>query len=224
MSMNDAKGKLIVIEGTDGSGKATQTKLLLERLKKEGYKTHTISFPRYGQESAREIEEYLKSAFGDPDKVDPYKASMFYAHDRLDASSEIYAALKTGHIVVLDRYVDSNAGHQGGKINNTKEREKFLKWLYKIEYVEHKIPRPDLVLILHLPAEIGQTLALAKKDKTVDAHEADLKHLKNAEAAYLWLAEKFPENHLVIECLDRNELQNPKKIHEMVWKEVKKIL
>lgn len=223
MSM-DTKGKLINMEGTDGSGKATQTKLLLERLKKEGYKTHTISFPRYGQESAREIEEYLKSAFGDPDKVDPYKASMFYAHDRADASSEIYAALKTGYVVVLNRYVDSNAGHQGGKIKDLKAREKFLRWLYKTEYAEHKIPRPDLVLILHLSAQVGQALALAVKDKKADAHEANLQHLKNAEAAYLWLAQKFPEDHKIIECLENGKILTPEKIHELVWKEIKKIL
>src|SRR3989344_2493977 len=128
------KGKLIVIDGTDGSGKKTQTQLLLERLQNAGYPALSVSFPQYGKKSAGLVEEYLGGRYGQPDEISPYAASLFYALDRFDLSAEIRAALDAGKIVITDRYVTANAGHQGGKLKNLSERKKFLAWLYDTEY------------------------------------------------------------------------------------------
>lgn len=226
----DMKGKLIVIEGTDGSGKATQTKILAERLKKEGKSVFTLSFPQYGKKSAGLIEEYLNGKYGDPSAVNPYAASLFYSLDRFDATREIRRRLDAGEVVILDRYVDSNVGHQGGKIKDLKERGKFINWLYEIEYGIFEVPKPDLVLILHVPAEIGQKLVQKKQTRNYiengkqDRHEADLEHLKNAEASYLWLAKNYPENHRIIECVEDNRLLTPEAISEIVYSNAKSVL
>ena len=224
-----SRGKLIIIEGTDGSGKSVQTKLLTEKLQKKGYEVAAASFPQYGKKSAGLVEEYLNGKYGKPENVSPYAASLFYALDRFDLSQELKKLLKNGFIVVLDRYVDSNAGHQGGKIKNSKERNKFLGWLYEIEYKILNIPKPNLTLILHMPADIShkliaqkKTRSYLKKGKTRDTHEADLNHLKAAEASYLWLARKYPKDHLVIECAEKGQPLSPEKIQEEIWRTVQK--
>ena len=218
------KGNLIAIEGTDGSGKKTQTALLLQRLKRSGIKAISASFPQYGKKSAGPVEEYLNGKYGDAAKVSPYAASLFYAVDRLDFSRELRDNLRRGFTVVLDRYVNSNAAHQGGKIKNQTEREKFITWLYDIEYKILGIPKPNATIILHVPAKIGQRLVTKKKKRAYlkggrrkDGLEANLSHLKAAEESYLWLAKKFPKNHRVIECLKRGTLLSPEEIHAKVF-------
>lgn len=217
-------GKLIVLEGTDGSGKGTQLKLLAARLRKEKRSIATLAFPQYGRKSAGPIEEYLNGRYGTkPSDVGPYAASLLYAIDRFDASTRIRAWLATGKIVLLDRYVDSNAGYQGGKIRKESECNKFLAWLYDLEYRILGIPKPDLVIILHVPARISQRLVGQKskraylKKGTHDAHERDLAHLKNAERSYLWLARTHPKDHHVIECVKNGRLLTPEEIHEKIW-------
>ena len=223
------KGKLIVIEGTDGSGKSVQTRLLAEKLKKEGRRIIAASFPQYGKKSTGLIEEYLNGKYGAPGAVSPYAASLFYALDRFDFSYELKKFLAEGLDVVLDRYVDSNAGHQGGKITNLKEREKFLSWLYDLEYRILGIPRPDVVLFLHVSAEIGQKLVAKKQQrlylergKTHDVNEGDIGHLKAAEESYLFLVKKYPKEHHMIECVRNGNLAAPDEIAAMVWSLVKK--
>jgi len=223
MDKNTSLGKLIAIGGTDGSGKATQTKLLLERLQKEEIKATSLSFPQYGKKSAGLVEEYLAGSYGKPNDVNPYAASLFYALDRFDISSEIQRLLELGFTIILDRYVESNAGHQGGKIADDKERDKFLQWLYKTEYGILEIPKPDLVIILRVSTEICQKLMHGEK-RTKDGHETDFNHLKNAERAYLWLAKKFPEDHVIIECVENGEILPPEEIGKIVWKHAVKIL
>lgn len=220
-------GKLIVIDGTDGTGKKTQTQLLLDRLQKEGYPAVSISFPQYGKKSAGLVEEYLNGKYGKADEVSPYAASLFYALDRFDLSGEIKKALAEGKIMVTDRYVDANAGHQGGKIKSIEERKKFISWLYGIEYDILGIPRPDVVFILHIPAEVGQQLVLKKQERIYfenggkwDLHEADLGHLKAAEESYLWLAEQYPQDHCIIECTENDGLLSREEIHEKLWQKV----
>ncbi len=214
------QGKLIVIEGTDGSGKATQTKLLMERLAKEGRKARTLSFPQYGKKSAGPVEEYLSGIYGRADKVSPYAASTFFAVDRLDLALTIRELLRDGFIVVLDRYVDSNVGHQGGKIKDAKERGKFVHWLYDFEYRILNIPKPDIVLVLHINARLGQELAKKREtDKGAhpDSHEGDIEHLENAEKAYLWLTKKYHKDHKLIECVEGGKLLSPEEVHKKVW-------
>lgn len=230
-SRKPKKGKLIVLEGTDGSGKGTQLKLLAARLARKKVPIATLAFPQYGKKSAGPIEEYLNGAYGTkPGDVSPYAASLLYAIDRFDAATKIRAWLAAGKTVVLDRYVDSNAGHQGGKIKNPAERKKFLQWLYNIEYRILEIPKPDLVIILHVPAAISQKLVGHKtkraylKNGTHDAHERDLTHLKNAEKSYLWFAKTHPKDHRIIECVEQGRLLLPEIIHEKVWNCLEKIL
>ena len=220
------KGQLIIIEGTDGSGKKTQAALLIERLKKEGRKAISKSFPQYGTKSAGPTEEFLSGKYGKPTEIDPYVSSVFYAVDRFDLSQELKNLLEADYIVILDRYVDSNVGHQGGKIKNSAEREKYVEWLYDFEYRIMNIPKPDLVLVLHVPAEFNeefisqkQTLFAVEKN-----HELGLEHLKNAESAYLWLAQKYPDDHKVVECVENETLLSPEKVHEKVWSIINKFL
>ncbi|TSC81400.1 MAG: thymidylate kinase [Parcubacteria group bacterium Gr01-1014_19] len=220
------QGKIIVIEGTDGSGKGTQAKILRERLTSKGFSVVGFSFPQHGEPSAVPVDQYLNGAFGDPDKVDPYLASTLFALDRSAAKNKLKEIRETGKIGVLDRYVDSNAGHQGGKISDPKEREKFLAWLYDLEYRQLGIPKPDLVIILRVPPRISQEMIAKKAAReyllagTHDGHENNLRHLENAEAAYIWLAQHDPEIHRLIECSDGSQLFPPEQIAEMIWREV----
>ncbi|MEK7097993.1 MAG: thymidylate kinase, partial [Patescibacteria group bacterium] len=128
------KGKFIVIDGTDGSGKTTQLGLLAERLKNLGHLVEIADFPQYNTKSAGLVEEYLSGKYGSADEVGPYRASIFYACDRYDASFKIRKWLEEGKIVISNRYVTANMGHQGGKIDGEKERKEYFDWLYNLEY------------------------------------------------------------------------------------------
>ncbi|MDP1719047.1 MAG: deoxynucleoside kinase [bacterium] len=222
-------GKIIVIEGTDGSGKGTQARLLSEKLTRDGFIVEKISFPQYGQASAGPIEEYLNGKYGDADKVSPYAASLLFAVDRFEAIPKIKAIRDSGKIGVFDRYVDSNAGHQGGKISDPGEREKFLAWLYDLEYNILGIPKPDLVIILHVSTDVNLELIGARGEKAhikegkKDGHEANEQHLRNAEQSYLWLAKHDPAVHRLIECMDGKRLRSIEEISGLVNSEVSKL-
>jgi len=237
MKKNPYPGKFIVFEGIDGSGKSTQTKLLINHLKKAGFKTAFIDFPQYGKKSAGLVEEYLTGKYGGSSEVGPYQGSIFYACDRYDASFQIRDWLNQGKIVVADRYIGANIGHQGGKIKNKKERSRFFKWLYELEYQTFKIPRPNLIFILKVPANIAQRLSghITDKEKRAkkklylgrkkrDIHEKDLSHLINAEDSYLQAAKEFPKDFKLIECFKGGKLLSPKTIHQKVWKITERIL
>jgi dTMP kinase len=231
MKKKSNQGKFIVIEGIDGSGKSTQEKLLTKSLEKEGYKISFIDFPQHGQKSAGLVDEYLTGKYGSANEVSPYQASVFYACDRYDASFKIRNWFKEGRIVIADRYIGSNIGHQGGKIKNKKGRKKYLKWLYNLEYGIFRIPKPDINFILKIPPKIAQVLcgrSMAKKRKYLggkkDIHEKDLNHLKNTEKAYLDIAKEFPRNFKIIECFRNGKLLSPEIIHQEILRKVKKIL
>lgn len=217
------KGVFIVIDGTDGSGKATQTKLLVERLQKEGYPIETISFPQYGKKSAGLVEEYLSGAFGPAFEVGPHRASIFYAADRYAAAPTIRGWLDAGSIVVADRYVGSNMGHQGCHFENDEERRAFYEWNDALEHETFGIPRPDKNLILHVPADISLELIRSREEGNkhggqTDMHE-NLEHLKKAERAYLHIANHFDSFHL-IECVEEGQMKTREAIHETVWQEM----
>lgn len=225
--MGNQKGIFISIDGTDGAGKKTQTKRLLERLEREGYPTATLSFPQYGKPSAHLVEAYLNGEFGDPTKLDPRLASVLYAIDRFDVAAKIRQDLREGKIVVTDRYVDANSGHQGGKILEPEKREEFLRWLYHLEYEILGIPKPDHVLVLHVPAAVGQERVGNKEardyiagGKTHDGHEGNIEHLLAAEASYLWLVAQHPHDHKLVPCKDGERLLSPEEVHERVWEHV----
>lgn len=202
------KGSFIVIDGTDGSFKGTQSEILLNRLRAEGKNAILTDFPRYGNPSAVFVEKYLRGEYGSADDVGAMRASIFYALDRYDASAEMRTWLADGNIIVSNRYVSANMGHQAGKIANKAERAKFLTWLKELEFGIFGIPVPDVNILLYMPPEIGQKLVDQKaeraytKGKKRDIHEADLAHLTNASNAYLEVAAS--ENWKVIRCVERD--------------------
>ncbi|HUD08914.1 MAG TPA: hypothetical protein VMQ48_02370 [Candidatus Saccharimonadales bacterium] len=220
------RGKFIVIDGTDGSGKATQTELLVKRFKKEGYKVKELDFPQYGKKSAGLVEEYLNGNYGTARDVGPYRASIFYACDRYAASFQVKTWLSEGNIVISNRYVTANMGHQGGKIKNKRERDKYFRWLYDLEYNIFSIPKPDINLILHVDAAIAQKLVDSKEKRDYikngkrDIHENDLKHLQDAEKVYLEIAQGFSGFQL-IECTKGGFIMSKKEISDLVWNRLK---
>lgn len=226
--MNGFPGKFIVIDGTDGSGKTTQLSLLKDRLEAEGQAVAVADFPQYNTKSAGLIEEYLSGKYGKADEISAYKASIFYAVDRYDASSQIRKWLTEGKIVLANRYTSANMGHQGCKISNPLERRVFFNWLYDLEYKIFEIPRPDLSIILHVESDIAQRLAKERKredwtGKTNDIHEDNLDHLKKAEQVYLEIANSFP-NFQLISCTKNSTLLERDEINFLVWLAVKKII
>ncbi|MBI4272932.1 thymidylate kinase [Candidatus Uhrbacteria bacterium] len=217
---------LIAIEGTDGSGKHTQVNLLRERFIQEGRTCVVFGFPQYGKKSAGLVEEYLNGKYGGSDDVTPHTASLFFALDRFDGSAQIRTHLEAGDIVLLDRYVDSNVGHQGGKIRDQDTRSAYVDWLYDLEFRILNNPRPDLTLVLHMPPSVGQELIKKKSKreyieggKTHDIHECDLTHLQHAQEAFLWLVKKFPQTHCTIECYT-DHLLPIEEIHQKIWCEI----
>jgi len=219
-----AQGIFIVIDGTDGSGKATQTKLLMEKIKQAGRQVKIIDFPQYGQKSAGLVEEYLNGKYGSALEVGPYRASIFYACDRYASSPQIKEWLAQGNIVISNRYVSSNMGHQAGKISDPQERDKFLQWLFELEYNLFGIPKPDLNILLYLPPEKGQELVDNKRPRDYiggqkrDIHEADLEHLKDAADAYQYVAKKY--NWQIIDCAPDNKLLTKEEISSLLWQTI----
>jgi len=226
------KGKFIVIDGTDGSGKATQVDLLDKRLKKEGQKVASIDFPRYYDNFFGEfIGKCLAGHYKGFLSIHPKIVSILYAADRFESSEQINKWLKKGYVVIADRYASSNQIHQGGKITNSLKRRDFLKWLDKMEYEIFKIPRPDLVIYLDVPVLISQKLLNSDVSRSKkkylggrkDIAEKDIKHLENARKSALKLVKEF-NNFIKINCSEKGKIFEREIIHEKVFQEVKKVL
>jgi dTMP kinase len=230
-------GKFIVFEGIDGSGKSTQTNLLTKYLRGNGYQVVKIDFPQHGQKSSGLVDEYLTGRYGTANEVGPYRASIFYACDRYDASFQIRKWLSEGKIVIADRYLASNIGHQGGKIKNKTKWREYVKWLYNLEYKVFNIPKPDVTVILKsdpyyslkLADKITDEEKLARRKSYLDGvkkdiHETDRAHLANALRSYLQAAEEFPKDFKVVECIRGGQLLTPKIIHQKIIKTINKSL
>lgn len=223
-------GKFIVIEGTDGAGKTTHLELIVAKLKAEGNAVEVMDFPQYGQKSAGPVEEYLNGKYGEANAVSPYAASLLYAVDRFDASYKIKAALAAGKIVLSNRYVSSNFAYQGAKIADPGQRQKLLYWIEELEYGTLSLPRPDLIVFLHVPAEISFEL-VAKKAKRAyleggkkrDIHESDIAYQKLVEQAYLELA-AHDKSVQTIECAPERELLPIEKIHSQVMSIIRSVI
>lgn len=214
-----------MIDGIDGSGKATQTKLLVKRLKKEGVKVKTIDFPRYYHNFfGKLLGEYLSGVYGDFTQVDPRVASVLYAADRYESAQEIRQWLAQGYVVVADRYVSANQIHQGGKIASLKERRTFMRWLDEMEHRVFQIPRPDLVIYLDVPFEVSKEWLkqkIAQRSKKYlngrkDVAEENLTYLKNSRASALMLV-KENKNWRKIECCQQMTCLSPEQVHERVY-------
>ena len=221
------QGKLIVIDGTDGSGKGTHAGMLIERLTRENRKVRLTDFPQYKNPSAYFVEKYLRGEYGTGDEVGPYRASLFYALDRYDASFNMRKWLADGEIIISNRYVSSNMGHQAGKIADPVEREKCIEWLKELEYGMLELPKPDANILLYVPPEVGQQLVDQKEardythGKKRDIHEADIDHLRQASLSYLEIAKK--EGWKVIDCTMHGgaTLRSIEDIHEEIYEYLK---
>lgn len=225
------KGKFIVIDGTDGSGKTTQVELLAKRLKSEGYKVQVADFPEYYDNFfGKFIGHCLSEQYYNWLKVHPKIASVVYAADRFESKEKIEGWLQKGYIVIANRYVSANQIHQGGKISSPKKREAFIKWLDEMEYKVFKIPRPDVTLYLSLPINIILNL-IDERDgkmkreylkKKKDVHESDKEFLINSRKSAMWLVNKIP-NFLKIDCAKGDKILSREAIHELIYEKVKMV-
>ena len=219
-------GKLIVIEGTDGSGKSTQFKLLTERLSREGTAFKCLEFPRYSEPSSTLIKMYLGGEFGShPSDVNSYAASTFYAVDRYASYKQDWGQwYEEGGLVLTGRYTTSNAVHQASK-EQGEDQTKYLKWLYEFEYDLLGLPRPDLTIYLDVPTDFTEKLMRRREQDTntkADIHEKDTTYLANcrrtgraAAGFYGWT---------VIECVRDGAMRSIEDIHEEIYAHVAKLL
>ncbi len=211
-------GKLIVIEGLDGSGKTTQVELLPEKLKNLSVESKLISFPDYEDPSSTLVRMYLKGEFGNkPDSVNAYAASLFYAVDRYASYkrhwSEYY---ENGGVVISGRYVESNAYHQMAKLPES-QWEEYLAWLYETEYKKTSIPKPDLVIFLDMPTEVSSALMSSRykgDESKRDIHEKDRDYLNSCRKAAKYAAEKC--GWRVISCAEGGKPRSIEEISEEI--------
>ena len=215
-------GKLIVIDGGDGSGKTTQAKLLVEYLKRQKIPAKYLDFPRYYSSfHGRTVAKFLRGEFGKIDQVSPYLASLAYALDRAAVKKEMDEFLQKGGYIIANRYATSNMAHQGAKFKDLKEKNKYLKWVYELEYKVHKIPKEDLVIYLYVPWQIGLSLTQKKpvrrylKGENADIQEKDLLYRKDVEKMFLDLAKKY-KSWVKIDCVVDDKLLSPAEIHKQV--------
>ena len=215
-----ARGKFIVLEGIDGSGKRTQLEMLARALAAKKVPFTQVSFPRYDGFFGKLVAQFLNGDFGPLDAVDPHFSALLYAGDRLEAKPKIEADLAAGRVVLADRYIGSNLAHQTARVLPA-NRAEFIAWLKHLEYRVYALPPEDLVVYLRVPAEEAQRLVGQKgaRDYTKlrrDLQEADIAHLKTASEVYDELAEQ--SNWVKVECLETeaHALRAPEEIHREV--------
>jgi len=228
-----SKGKFIVIDGSDGSGKKTQADILIGRLKEAGHDIAYYDFPQYYDTFfGKMVGEFLTGKFGEAQNADPYLASLPYAGDRWQASDKIKKDLAAGKIVISNRYTSSNMAHQAGKISDIAKKDEYLHWLEELEFNVYNIPKPDLVLYLFVPLEISQALLETKEQrqyvgkKAKDSVESDVNYLANSINEYLRLVDKYPD-WKKIDCTINGRIDSiesiGKKVFEIVKKELEKL-
>ncbi len=214
------RGKLIVIEGTDCSGKETQTKMLVKRLEKQNIPCVRLCFPNYDSPTGKIVggpylgKDYICECWFKEGavNVDAKVASLYYAADRKYNLKEISKALDYGINVVLDRYSYSNMAHQGGKLETKEERNSLYTWIEKLEFELLELPKADIRVFLHMPYEGAVILKEGRNSDTLDGHEKDKKHLQMAEQAYFEIADKF--DFYVIECMEKGRIKRIDEIQE----------
>ncbi len=215
-------GKLIVIEGTDGSGKSTQFRLLTDRLESEQVKFQKLVFPQYSEPSSALIRMYLGGEFGkSPSDVNAYAASAFYSVDRYASYRKVWGKwYEEGGLVVSDRYTTSNAVHQASKEPEDK-REDFLNWLYDFEYDKLGLPRPDLVIYLDVPTDFTEKMLRHRESETnthADIHEQDMQYLATCRRMGRAAAEHY--GWTVIRCVRDGAMRSVEDIHEEIYRHV----
>ena len=216
------KGNVIVIEGTDCSGKETQSNLLIEKLKSDGIRIEKFSFPNYNSPTGKIIGgPYLGKSYicdgwfpeGAPN-VDPKVSALYYAADRLYNIDKIKFLLDNGVNVILDRYVYSNMAHQGGKLDSESDRNSMYDWLDNLEFNLLELPKPDISVFLHMPFEFSLILK-KNREEDMDQNEKDKNHLINAENAFIELAKKY--DFYTIQCNDGDRIKTIEEINEDLY-------
>ncbi len=215
-------GKLIVIEGTDSSGKETQTKKLYEKLFEKGVNVKKITFPNYESPACAPVKMYLAGEFGTTAlSVNPYPASTMYAIDRYASYKKEWEKfyLEDG-VVVTDRYTQSNMIHQASKITNKKEKEEYMKWLVDLEFNKMEIPKPDMVIFINMPFEFAQKLMKNRENKITgemkkDIHEKDIEYMKKSYLNACEIAKK--EGWIEISCVKDGKLRTIEEISEDIF-------
>ena len=214
-------GKLVVIEGSDGSGKATQTRKLFERLRDLDVTVRRVSFPNYESESSALIKMYLRGDFGgDAEAVNPYAAATFYAVDRFAGFVEWKDFYRHGGLVLSDRYVGSNMAYQAAKLATEHERVEFLAWLDNLEFERFQLPRPDLTIFLDMPPEI--CAKLRKERGREDIHESDAAFMTKTYDTYKEIAQKY--GWRTVNCSTGNFARSTMDIHEEILTIVEELL
>jgi dTMP kinase len=216
------KGKLIVIEGPDGCGKQTQAEKLFDRFKLEGHNVRKVTFPDYESHSSALVKMYLKGDFGgEPSEVNPYAAATFYAVDRFASFSVSWGKwYQEGDIIIADRYATSNMAHQAVKISDASEQEKFLEWLWDLEFVKFSLPVPDIVIFLDLPPKHSLELISQRNAKTSgttskDIHEKNAGYLKAAYQSYQLASQKY--GWTKINCAFEGGIRSIDDIHNEIY-------
>ncbi|MDO8591908.1 MAG: hypothetical protein Q7R60_03245 [bacterium] len=227
--MQNHTGIFIVLEGSDGSGKGTQFRLLSERLKAVGHEVAVFDFPRYEEPSSHFVKRYLNGDFGPASEVSPYTASFFFALDRYEAAPQIKKALDAGKVVIANRYVGSNMAHQGTKFSSLAEQRGFFMWAESLEYQLLGIPRPNISLFLKVPANISFELIAQKTERNYtkkkrDEHEDDIQHLEKAVTAYEILCQLFPRDFTEINCTADGQILSIVQINDLIWETITPLL
>lgn len=221
--------KLFVIEGVDGSGKATQTEKLFERLSDDGYAPVKVTFPDYESDSSIIVRKYLAGDFGKkPEDVSPKIASTFFAADRyVSYKTKWEECYKRGDIIIADRYVTSNMIHQASKIESDEEKNEFLEWLTDFEYNLYKLPEPTVTLFLDVPPEIGAELTKNRANKItgereLDIHENDRAYITKSYNNSKFIAKKY--GWKIIDCVKDGKMRTIEDIHEEIYSLLKPYL
>ena len=219
-------GKLIVFEGTDGSGKATQSQMLFERLRREGTECRKLDFPRYGEPSAAAVELYLRGALGEkPGDVNGYAASTFFAVDRYCSYKQDWGGYyEAGGVLIADRYTTSNAVHQASKLPRG-ERKAFLDWLFGFEYALLGLPEPTAVFYLDVPTELAEGMLRSREARTrtaADIHEKDGQYLRTCRETGEQLVADYGWQY--VDCSRDGKMRSVEDIHEEVFRRARELL
>ncbi len=213
-------GKLIIIEAGDGCGKKTQAGKLYERLKNEGFTVRKVQFPNYASDSSALIKMYLDGKFGtDPGTVNPYAASAFYAVDRFASYKQEWENFYlSGGIIIADRYTTSNMAHQAAKITDALERNKYLDWLWDLEFIKFGLPVPDGVIFLDMPPTFSRMLINDRAEQhggAKDIHERDEQYLEKCYQGYSSVADKYAWDR--VKCVSNSKIRSIDDIHNEVY-------
>ena len=226
--MTTRSGKLIAVEGIDGSGKRTQVELLTLTLKARGHSVYSTTFPQYESWFGKMVGKFLNGDLGPLESVDPHFSAMLYAGDRFEAKFRLEAALDSGQILLVDRYIASNLAHQTARVPPA-QRSEFLQWIEHLEYQIYGLPRENLILYLRVPPREAQRLVALKSARSYtsaqrDLQEASLRHLEDAAEMYDSLSRSVP--WATIQCFDATQsaIREPEEIAMEVLAAVEGVL